>query len=183
MRWRKRCLAVAVLACVCGLASVSRAAEGDARGPADPDAAPADGLRVSTPTTDAPRQWYGAQIVLADGIAITELGIAAALDTVTNVQGTSAPAVGGFGTYFLGGPLIHMAHHRSAAVVLGSLGIRAGVPVLTALIGLGVAEIGGHCVSTGGWSCELTVAGYSFELVEATGARSSAEGRMAHAPA
>jgi hypothetical protein len=145
MLWRKRCLAIAAVTCACCLSSSSRAAEGSS---------------ASAPPTEAPDQWYGAQILLTDGMAISQFAVAVALNVTSNGQYTNPLAVGGFATYFAGGPLVHTAHHRRAAVVLGSLGMRVGVPLVTSLIVLAVAKSANGNCSFDGCGLGFATAGY-----------------------
>jgi hypothetical protein len=80
---------------------------------------------------------------VADASAAILIGIG------LEIRDGSGPALGGLLVYGLGGPIIHVVHERPGAA-LGSLGLRAGLPVIFAVAGIGANE-----------NCEGDFCGYS----------------------
>ncbi len=80
--------------------------------------------------TDAGTTWYGYQTLGTDGLALLLLGAGVAAD------GDNGEMLAKFsiGTYLLGAPLVHVAHDRSTRA-LGSLALRAGLPLVGYMIG------------------------------------------------
>ncbi|HTL35488.1 MAG TPA: hypothetical protein VL326_20310 [Kofleriaceae bacterium] len=70
---------------------------------------------------------YRRDVMMADGLAL-------ALVFAAPVSESEELAGWGVTTYFLGAPLVHVAHGRGVAA-LQSLGLRAGLPLAGALIG------------------------------------------------
>jgi hypothetical protein len=79
-------------------------------------------------------EWYGGAILLTDG-----LSLASAVAAVFTQS--SAPAAFALGGYALGGPIVHVAHGEPLRG-LGSLGLRAGLPVVGGLSGALLASVG-----------------------------------------
>jgi hypothetical protein len=96
--------------------------------PATPYAAPATPL-VFADDGSEPTRWYGWQILMTDGAALTLFVLAAA-----DPENEEAWITAGATTAYLGGPLVH-AGHGNWGRAAGSLGLRVGAPFLTALIG------------------------------------------------
>jgi hypothetical protein len=78
-------------------------------------------------------RWYGWQTLLSDGLAVVATPLAPPL---------------GVGMYFLGAPIIHIAHLEGFNV-LKSLGMRVISPVVGGLVGLAAAD------GCSGFLCEL----------------------------
>lgn len=91
------------------------------------------------------RHWYGWQALAVDGAAAA-LGLGGlALLSSDDSQGyeererlAGLMALGGAVAYGVGAPAIHLLHQRPWQA-LGSLGLRAGLPVLGGAVGLGAA--------------------------------------------
>jgi hypothetical protein len=81
-------------------------------------------------------RWYGWQIMIADAVAAGL--IVQSIGSPANVSETRQNLGGvGFGTYALGGPIVHWAHGR-VGTGFGSLGLRVGFPfaLLVAFVGV-----------------------------------------------
>jgi hypothetical protein len=98
--------------------------------PHDPDCA----LTARPPVGEPERHWYGWQVVATDGVALA-LSIAGGAASSDNNSNANAAffALSGI-TYVLGGPIVHLAHHR-AGTGFASLVLRVGLPVGGALMG------------------------------------------------
>jgi hypothetical protein len=79
--------------------------------------------------SDSP--WYGWQIGVAD--AASALGMAVGWSA--NGWAGNALADISLAGFVAGGPVIHVVHRRPAGVVLGSLGLRVGLPIVGGIIG------------------------------------------------
>jgi hypothetical protein len=108
---------------------------------ATPAVAPAS---AGTPKTD----WYGWQTLVVDAHALLLVGIG------LEIREGEAPALGGLLVYGLGGPLVHLVHERPGAA-LGSLALRAGIPIVFALAGAGANENCGGASSESDGSCAI----------------------------
>ena len=90
----------------------------------------------------AERHWYGWQILSVDGGAATLALAAAALDSSSDPDHSEnlsqALLLGAAVGYVAGSPTIHLIH-RQYWRGLGSLGLRAGLPIVGGAIGLGSA--------------------------------------------
>lgn len=113
---------------------------------------------VSTPTSPAvlapiperePPRWYGGDVLLADGVALGLLVIGGSLQSGGHDTIGSSLMIAGLGTYVLGGPAVHLAHDRPGAA-LGSLALRAGLPVASAYVGASLERC-----TPGEWFCGL----------------------------
>ena len=82
-------------------------------------------LGLGARTARADEEWYGWQILVADGLS-TGLMIAGARS-----EGLTAVGLGG---YFLAGPIIHGAHGDMPQAI-ADLGLRAGLPVAGLYLG------------------------------------------------
>lgn len=104
--------------------------------------------------------WYGWQTLATDGAAASQFALAA---------GTHNPAFLGLGvgTFALGAPIVHLAHHRPWMALL-DLGFRVVVPLIGLSIG---AEIDSHTPSTCRGSSEAldAVCEPSTKAIEAGG--------------
>jgi len=104
----------------------SEASEPEAVQPASPSTTPHD-------TSALRERWYGWQLLSGDGTALLLLIAAGASSDqkshISDVLGYSA-----LGAYLVGGPVIHVAH-RNPGRALGSLALRAGLPILFGALG------------------------------------------------
>jgi hypothetical protein len=84
-----------------------------------------------------PPLWYGWQTLTLDGLLL--VGSFAALQVGTSSRSDVAEALAWVpvGAYAVGGPTIHLIH-REPWRALGSLGLRAGLPVVGGAIGIGI---------------------------------------------
>jgi hypothetical protein len=78
---------------------------------------------------------YRGQTALVDAAAVGLMVLAGS----TNNQGL---ADAGLGTYLLGAPIVHYAHHRPGRAA-GSLALRVGLPVLGVIVGVKTHSCGG----------------------------------------
>lgn len=103
---------------------------------------------TAPPRTDLPaagdERWYGWQIVTIDS-AVALAGMAGAFASSEEMAILSLTG------YLAGGPVVHMANGQRRRA-LGSLGLRAGLPLLAALVGSTLIE--GHCAGDD-WDCSL----------------------------
>lgn len=76
------------------------------------------------------RRWYGWQTLIADGASLLAMPTLAA----TAGNGGEALAYVAVGGYFLGPPLVHVAHGRPG-IAAASLGLRAGLPLGGVVLG------------------------------------------------
>jgi hypothetical protein len=88
-----------------------------------------------------PHRWYGAPILLADGLAFGSIGLAAG---VQETSGVTLPL--GIGTFILAGPIVHAAHRRWGRMGL-SLAARTALPFAGLMVGAGGCTQGGDCAS------------------------------------
>jgi hypothetical protein len=103
----------------------------------DPAASSAQSPRTGFGQAAAPERWYGYQTLLADAAAFGVLVAGAA----TNDRSTGQDiAVASVTAYWLGGPIVHLAHDRGETS-FASLGLRLGAPVVGGLIGTGLAAL------------------------------------------
>ncbi|HEY5452510.1 MAG TPA: hypothetical protein VIQ54_27325 [Polyangia bacterium] len=163
---RTACLAIALAAMVGGARVARGAGEADAPAPAGEVAAPAGEVEAAAPPVveaaappaqvEAPAPagqvyapakpetpqttWYGWQTLIADGAAAGLLGL-----TLLSSDGNGANVLGtlSFGTYLLGGPIVHWSHGHGWTG-FGSLAARVGLPLGGALVGvlIGAAACG-----------------------------------------
>lgn len=115
---------------------------------------------------DPPREWYGWQTLMVDGMSILTFTMGQLAGT--DAYGISAIAMGsGVVGYAVGGPLVHAAHGHPGRAS-GSLLMRLGSPVLGALTGAVVASV----ASSGchGELCDLTYGLYGAAVGAAGGA-------------
>ena len=105
---------------------------GPGQAPPAPSLAAQAPIQVQPPATV--RQWYGGQVLLADGVSFAlGLGVARA----TNGDGGFKVMAAG---WLLGAPAVHAVHHRPGTA-LASLAMRAGLT-------LGAYYAGGPCKTT-----------------------------------
>jgi hypothetical protein len=84
--------------------------------------------------------WYGYQILIADGLSYTALGV--------SIGAHNAPlAIVGLGSYAITSPVIHGFHHRPVQVV-GSILLRMGL------------SLAGYAIASGGASCSGEDSGF-----------------------
>lgn len=113
-----------VAAAVLGLASTTALAEPPSMTPPSPPPEPViEGCR--------------GRPVIVDGVAAI---LAVTAVEAGNYQTTSTLGRTAYGTYVLGGPIIHLLHHRPGRAAI-SLAMRAGLPIG---LGLLVGASGGH---------------------------------------
>jgi hypothetical protein len=95
----------------------------------------------------APGTWYGWQILLTDGAAVSLVG----LGTLSSSNGVAIDsAIASSLVYFGGGPIVHGLHDRGLAAG-ESFGLRLGLPFTMGLIGAGGAwALSGGCGSGSG---------------------------------
>ena len=108
----------------------------------EPEPAKRAGSRRTTDDTPALRtRWYGWQSLSADGAALlTLISAGAASDQKGHLS--DVLTYGSVGIYLLGAPVIHFAHGNPGRG-LGSLGLRAGVPVAFGAIGSKLEDCSG----------------------------------------
>jgi hypothetical protein len=90
------------------------------------------------PDTDVPAErfrthWYGYQPLLIDGGTLLLLIVSAAAQSGTGAGLTLIP-------YLVGGPTVHLVHGRYSTAGI-DLGIRAGAPLVTGVIGFGIGAL------------------------------------------
>jgi hypothetical protein len=97
------------------------------------DAASSTASSAAPPAAPPPdREWYGGEILLAEAGAISLVLLA------TQVHGSGADEALGLGAavlHYASGPVIHGLHGRRAGTILGSLGLRLGLPAGGLIIG------------------------------------------------
>jgi hypothetical protein len=92
------------------------------------------------PPKPQPRRWYGAPILVADGLAYGSIGLAA------EAQGTSGVTLPlGIGTFLLAGPIVHAAHRRWGRMGL-SLAARTALPFAGLVVGASGCVDGSDCL-------------------------------------
>ena len=99
------------------------------------------GRELPLPAKSQPHRWYGAPILLADGLAYGSIGLAAG---VQETSGVTLPL--GIGTFILAGPIVHAAHRRWGRMGL-SLAARTALPFAGLVVGAGGCTGGGDCAS------------------------------------
>ncbi len=105
------------------LSFVARTASADER---TNDSPPDEIAEVEAPPSPA-RSWYGYQTLIVDGASLL-----------------TTPVFVGLGGFVLGAPIVHLVHGRPVAAV-GSLGLRALLPIGGAFVGQSMA---GRCHDT-----------------------------------
>jgi hypothetical protein len=103
--------------------------------PPAPPAPPAPAPPAPTPHGT----WYGWQPLAVDTASIAVVALSVSRFGPSNSEAQWALAAGGAGSFALGGPIIHAAHGRWGAAA-GDLALRVGVPLVTGLIGFGIAS-------------------------------------------
>jgi hypothetical protein len=98
----------------------------------------------ATAETERAQRWYGWQILVVDGSATSLVLLSAAL-----TDGEPPPAVA---LFFYASPIVH-AWHKNPGRALGSLGLRALLPLAGGLIAMEASD----CGLLGGECDELTV--------------------------
>lgn len=90
---------------------------------------------AETASPAPPPEWYGWQILITDGVAISGIvaGVAADSESLTTL-----------GVFYMGGPVVHWSHGYSGRG-WESLGLRLGLPLVGALAGVGVASAATEC--------------------------------------
>jgi hypothetical protein len=113
------------------------------------------------PAPDGPERWYGWQVVIADGLSIGLLGAGLAVASSTDGSDSGGASISNmlfslalFG-YLGGAPVLHAFHERPAMRVVGSLGLRVGLPLVGAGLGLAIANCGSSNDGSFGDFCEL----------------------------
>jgi hypothetical protein len=89
------------------------------------------GSRTAAAEPSVPERWYGDFTLLADGGALALLLASIAVNDRDTREGVLV--MSGV-TYLVGAPVVHLTRQRAMAS-LGSLGLRAGMPALGALLG------------------------------------------------
>jgi hypothetical protein len=105
-------------------------------------------VNPAAPVDRVERSWYGYQNLAADGAAFA-LFVAAG----NAHNGGTAEALGWLGgtTYVLASPIIHGLHGGGVGRSLGSVALRAGLPVLGGVIGGASVSCGGSDDGDCGW--------------------------------
>ncbi len=110
--------------------------------PDEPEAVrPAEGASDEDTKAATREQWYGWQSLSADGVALVLLIAAGASSDQRNVL----PDIFGYGSlgmYLLGGPATHLMHD-SPGRALGSLVLRAGLPLAFGAVGSQLEDCSG----------------------------------------
>jgi hypothetical protein len=131
-------------------------ASASARGQSLPTESEEPAVRVEPP---APGTGYRLQIITADALSVGTVLAGFAVDRYAHTSLVSGVLVtGGLGGYALGGPFIHMEHHRSYRGAL-SLALRVGLPIVGAAVGAWSATC-----TPGEWFCGVGegVAGFAI---------------------
>ncbi len=132
VRSLRRRLVVIAGACAASLAAGMASAKGAPALPAAPESA-----ALATTTTATTSHWYGWQNLLADGGSIVGgLGAAAATSS------TDVLWIGVVG-YFLGSPVIHVAHGRVVPAIV-SLAMHVGLPYAGVRLGAKAEDCPAH---------------------------------------
>src|SRR5262249_36553546 len=113
--------AAALAAVLMPAAACAQDSAGARDGRSSPPSPPSEATSAAPPS--AAPSWYGWQALLVDAAATAPVDIGAA----SAKSGGLAVALAGAGIYAVGGPIIHAAHHRWAAMG-GSLGLRLLLP-------------------------------------------------------
>jgi hypothetical protein len=120
----------------------------------------ADGEGTLAEKAPSPRSsWYGYQTFSADATA-------AALTLVAFQTNSGAASWGAIGVYLLGAPAVHAAHGRPLAVV-GSLGLRIGVPLLVSALGAATADCSTRVVNDDNCTFGPSIVGLGVGIVMA----------------
>jgi len=90
-------------------------------------------------------------VLLADSAALALIVAGAAVGGAGNRNVSAVLAYSSLATYALGGPIVHLAHERPGAA-LGSLALRAGLPVVSGYVGMAIEQQ--NC-RPGEWFCGL----------------------------
>jgi hypothetical protein len=93
--------------------------------------------RADVQHTPIANEWYGWQVLIADGSAVVS---SVGLTTIDQWEGALYNFVGG---HLLGGPLVHLGH-RNYGAAAGSLGLRAALPLLGGALGCELAGRGDY---------------------------------------
>lgn len=104
-------------------------------------------------------RWYGWQILMGDGVAVS---LAALAGAVRNDAGASALGFASSLAYLGASPLIHSSHGPSWRV-LGSLGLRLGLPTAGLFIGFVAAR---RCAFNSG-GCDGALVGAGLGILSA----------------
>lgn len=83
------------------------------------------GMTPRSPPPEPVIEGYRGQPAIADGVAVI---LAVAAVEAGNYQATSTLGRTAYGTYVLGGPIIHLLHHRPGRAAI-SFAMRAGLPI------------------------------------------------------
>jgi hypothetical protein len=97
--------------------------------PGGPPPEQADEEDTAEEPARSPSTWYGWQTLISDGAALVTAPLVPPL---------------GLATYLLGAPLVHLGHGRPLAG-LGSLGLRAGAPILGGALGVALERSASGC--------------------------------------
>jgi hypothetical protein len=105
-------------------------------------AEPEDQPESVPPPPAKPRHWYGAPILLADGVAYGSILLGFKVEQTT---GVALPL--GIGTYLLAGPITHAVHRRWGRMAF-SLAARAVLPLVGLTTGAASCTSDSDCAST-----------------------------------
>jgi hypothetical protein len=97
------------------------------------DDAPSRAEPVEPQAPSVPGEWYGWQLFVVD-VASDLTILASSSVSDTGGASTGLAALGGL-SGVVGGPIVHGVHHRSAGLVVGSLGLRVGLSTFGMAIG------------------------------------------------
>jgi hypothetical protein len=133
---RARVVAGFVLAPTLALGAVDapRVASGPERGAPAP---PAEAVTKTVHVSSTAGRWYGGQILIVDGAAVTLIAIGALSRVDQPVRGSIV--VAGFAGYLLGPPLVHVLH-GNVGKAFGSFGARYFLPGLGVMLGITVGQ-------------------------------------------
>jgi hypothetical protein len=94
-----------------------------------PAIAAADDTTEERLTHAHPTEWYGWQILTSDAATLATTLVLFNVEKNENVAGTNF-----YAGYLLGGPIVHAAHGNLGTAV-GSLAVRAGMPIAGTFVG------------------------------------------------
>lgn len=87
-------------------------------------------------------RWYGWQTLAADGASAALIATGVAWRQESDEAYAKVPATFGVLSFLFAAPIIHAAGHDSGGKFLGSLGLRAGVPIVGGFVGMALYDCG-----------------------------------------
>jgi hypothetical protein len=146
-------MGLAVLGCVLVSSGIARAAPPTEQAPPSKWGGPPPSKWGGPPPSKAPEEPeyddYRLSLLGSDLTAISLVVVGALVYDDNDAIGNFA-LLGGFATYALGGPIIHLVHEQPGRA-LGSLALRVGLPGAGVLI---IAGLASSCQSGGDGGCE-----------------------------